>query len=450
MKVQLRSQRSALRVARPTPMRPRGASPETAEHNRQAVAQALGRAVQPKLMLGRSDDPQEAQADRVAAQVMRGAPTGGLAHSSEGVQRQCAECEEEQRKKEPPADEQAVQRKAAGQPAGAVGASVPAATAAGIAALRGGGSTLPPSERSFFEPRFGASLGHVRVHADGPSAVLSGQLQARAFTVGPDIFFGAGEFRPGTVDGRHLLAHELTHVLQQSGRHEGVVRRWQVGAAPAPAGLDVVTDAEQLRRLDQAEGIVRGVVGSTRCRNFFRDNCTNGAGAPALQRAFDNARIYLRPVDDNEFGLQPDPNRPEIAFNLRAFRIGRFMMASTLLHEMFHTCDPTTTGRAAEVLAEDAVERCRAYTPWIDRVTPRRAAAGAQVTIRGWGFGGAPDAGDEVRLNGVAARVVSWGFMADTSSRVEIVVELPADAASGSLVVVNNRVQSNAVHIVVA
>lgn len=69
--------------------------------------------------------------------------------------------------------------------------------------------------RSFFEPRFGAVLSGVRVHAGVTAAALAKRVNARAFTVGEDLFFGAGEYQPATSAGRRLLAHELVHTLQQ-------------------------------------------------------------------------------------------------------------------------------------------------------------------------------------------------------------------------------------------
>jgi hypothetical protein len=67
----------------------------------------------------------------------------------------------------------------------------------------------------FFEPRFGVDLSGVRVHHDGGAARLAASVNARAFTVGRDVFFGAGEWAPGTARGDRLLAHELTHTIQQ-------------------------------------------------------------------------------------------------------------------------------------------------------------------------------------------------------------------------------------------
>jgi len=81
----------------------------------------------------------------------------------------------------------------------------------------GGGEPLSPPARSFFEPRFGHDFSRVRVFADSRSAEQARALHARAYTVGSNIVFGAGEYAPATDFGRRVLAHELTHVVQQSG-----------------------------------------------------------------------------------------------------------------------------------------------------------------------------------------------------------------------------------------
>jgi hypothetical protein len=77
-----------------------------------------------------------------------------------------------------------------------------------------GGSALPSSARSFLEPRLGVGLDRVRVHADEQTDTLARRIGARAFTVGQDIFFARGEFRPLARSGMHLLAHEVAHTLQ--------------------------------------------------------------------------------------------------------------------------------------------------------------------------------------------------------------------------------------------
>ncbi|MCP4693984.1 MAG: DUF4157 domain-containing protein [Desulfobacterales bacterium] len=99
------------------------------------------------------------------------------------------------------------------------GGRTPQANARGsggpIHALKGGGRPLPRSERAFFEPRLGHDFSRVRVHTDPGAAESAGRLNARAFTAGRSIAFGDGQYAPGTPAGRRLLAHELTHVIQQ-------------------------------------------------------------------------------------------------------------------------------------------------------------------------------------------------------------------------------------------
>jgi outer membrane protein OmpA-like peptidoglycan-associated protein len=84
-------------------------------------------------------------------------------------------------------------------------------------ACRRGGQPLPPDSRDFMESRFGSDFSGVRVHVDSAAGELARQVGARAFTTGTHVFFAAGEFQPGGEAGQHLLAHELTHVVQQRG-----------------------------------------------------------------------------------------------------------------------------------------------------------------------------------------------------------------------------------------
>lgn len=86
-----------------------------------------------------------------------------------------------------------------------------------VAGRHGGGSPLPEFARQDFEARFGADFSRVRVHADAAAAGLASSLNAAALTVGSEIFFGSGQYAPGTAEGRILLAHELTHTLQPAG-----------------------------------------------------------------------------------------------------------------------------------------------------------------------------------------------------------------------------------------
>jgi len=85
------------------------------------------------------------------------------------------------------------------------------------AVLASSGTTLDTSTRAFMEGRFGYNFADVRVHADGQAAASARAVGARAYTVGTHVVFGTGEYTPQSEGGRHLLAHELTHVVQQDG-----------------------------------------------------------------------------------------------------------------------------------------------------------------------------------------------------------------------------------------
>jgi hypothetical protein len=88
-----------------------------------------------------------------------------------------------------------------------------------------GGQPIPESVRAFFEPRFGRDFSQVRVHMDVEAAESARVLDAQAYTVGQDIVFGTGRYAVETANGRRLLAHELTHVVQQHETSASVIRR---------------------------------------------------------------------------------------------------------------------------------------------------------------------------------------------------------------------------------
>lgn len=86
-------------------------------------------------------------------------------------------------------------------------------------ALAGPGMPLESTLRQELEQKFGYDFSQVRVHSDLAATQSAQEVSARAYTAGPNIVFGAGQFKPGTQEGRRLIAHELTHVIQQSGAH---------------------------------------------------------------------------------------------------------------------------------------------------------------------------------------------------------------------------------------
>jgi hypothetical protein len=86
-----------------------------------------------------------------------------------------------------------------------------------LAMRRGSGRALDAATRDRFGAQLGDNLSDVRVHDDATAADLARSVSARAFTTGADVYFGHGEYRPGTGDGDRLIAHELAHVVQQRG-----------------------------------------------------------------------------------------------------------------------------------------------------------------------------------------------------------------------------------------
>jgi outer membrane protein OmpA-like peptidoglycan-associated protein len=170
--------------------------------------------VQAKLAVSAPGDPGEVEADRVADAVVNDAAVPTIRQAVSPVSRKCAacgggpepcpKCEEEER----------LQRKANG--GGAVDASA-------VTPLSGG-SELPAGDRTFFESRMGHDFGDVRVHTDRMANTSAASINARAYTQGNHIAFASGEYDTGSTRGRHLLGHELTHVVQQRGGTQSIQR----------------------------------------------------------------------------------------------------------------------------------------------------------------------------------------------------------------------------------
>lgn len=180
-------------------------------------SQTPGRTIQRKPSLGAADDVFEREADATAERIMRMADPAAITPAAPVVQRKCAQCKE---------DDAKIRAKRSGESV----ATAPDTAQAAHAASQGG-TPLPSAARAFFEPRFGRDFSQVRVHADTQAADAARSVQARAYTLGSHIVFGTGEYAPASSAGRRLLAHELTHVVQQ-GASPGVVRRQLVPEVP--------------------------------------------------------------------------------------------------------------------------------------------------------------------------------------------------------------------------
>jgi hypothetical protein len=217
--------------------------------------------LQRRLAVGATNDPLEREAERMANSVVESpapGPVGATGRCGPAVRRACAMCEEEDR----------VLRR------DSVGAASEIAPPSVAATLNFPGAPLPSAVRGFMESRFAADFSNVRVHCDSAAAQSAAEVNARAYTVGHDVVFGAGQYAPQSREGRLLIAHELAHVVQQSAAppsRNGVVRRQGPGHSPSGCSVEVCWASIRAYRLGAA-GLVHGVI-----------NVDSGAGVHHLE-----------------------------------------------------------------------------------------------------------------------------------------------------------------------
>lgn len=180
--------------------------------------------IQPKLHIGPVNDPYEQEADRVADLVVGqpSQPHSGVAYHGAQIPDVQREAEEGDDKCELEPDEFAPQEgEEEPTPQLKSDTNKPAKHRGGIEKnilqLKNSGQPLPTHVRHHMEPKFGYDFSSVRIHTGHQANSLNDRLNAQAFTTGKHIFFSHGRFKPGTTSGDRLLAHELTHVLQQTG-----------------------------------------------------------------------------------------------------------------------------------------------------------------------------------------------------------------------------------------
>lgn len=186
--------------------------------------QASPSLIRTKLQVSTPGDQYEHEADRVADRVMR--------MPDPGLQRQCKGCSDESARIPSDAGELQIQRQANGKDnAGEVSSD--------FTSRLGAGARLDTASRGYFEPRFGHDFGNVRIHTGPQAAAAAHSIRARAFTLGHDVVFAAGEHDPGSEAGKRLLAHELTHVVQQqTGTQRKKLQKMDDATFEANTGVD--------------------------------------------------------------------------------------------------------------------------------------------------------------------------------------------------------------------
>lgn len=277
------------------------------------------------------DNSENAKSDASAAPTSRFGHdyTGIPAHASTPVtaqpgavlRRKCSACARDEEgegvvRRQPDASAGAPQRDLGGAPIG-------------DGLLRSPGQPLGGEVRAMLEPGFGRSLGNVRVRADADAARAADSLHARAFTVGSSIWFGAGEYRPETRDGRRLLAHEVAHTVQQAGGPVGAQGKLTIGRTDDPAERAADDAADAVLRGERASLATGGAAAIRRQPKPGAPDCaatstgTNTATVKCGDREF---RVTATPVPERgpatHFGATPDIDATDISLDVSICRGG--------------------------------------------------------------------------------------------------------------------------------
>jgi outer membrane protein OmpA-like peptidoglycan-associated protein len=280
--------------------------------------------LQRKLAIGAINDPLELEADRTAERILR-MPEQAVSVSPAVVSNaapptlrrcscggssgagSCTTCK----------DEVELQRKRLGP--------TPISEAPGIVheVLRSSGQPLDRATRSFFEPRFGHDFSGVRLHTGARAAESARQVNALAYTVGSNVVFRTQQFAPNTAQGRRLLAHELTHVVQQRRNGQSAsstLRRAEVPSAPAPAAKNAVP----VRQSNPANGC-------------YSDRRLNGRG---MTHEFGTTRWVLSNFDVDQHYIKKehfDFLKSTVVPKINATPAGKFLV--TVVGEASTTAD---------------------------------------------------------------------------------------------------------------
>ena len=204
-----------------------------------------------------------------------------------------------------PAPERLLQRKAAGSD------SVSGIPSIVHEVLSSPGQPLDATTRKYMEPRFGHDFSGVRIHADAKAAASARAVNAHAYTVGRSVVFGAGQYAPTRNEGRRLMAHELTHVVQQNG----------ATSPSAPIALGAANDASEREASQAAQALSSGAESVS----------IRGNVAPSVQRETPRGDSLHQPMVDtfrrehglpesgvDAFGTSVGPSMAEIKYGIPA------------------------------------------------------------------------------------------------------------------------------------
>jgi len=211
---------------------------------------------QPKLTINRPGDKYEQEANAMAEKVVQREQEHTQVPSVEAsrtltkgvLARKCTECEKESsvQRNVMPEEENPLQAMPLMRVAENGAATATPQLAAQLNSSKGGGQALPKDTLSFMSQAFGTDFSGVRVHTGGRAKEMSRGMQAKAFTHGSDIYFNKGQYNPGSIEGKRLLGHELTHVVQQGKSNKKIQREpatITIGAVAAKCAIGAIVGA---------------------------------------------------------------------------------------------------------------------------------------------------------------------------------------------------------------
>jgi hypothetical protein len=213
--------------------------------------------------------------------------------------------------------------------------------------LNSPGQSLDAATRTFFESRFGHDFSQVRVHTDGRAEQSARDVHAHAYTVGRDIVFGAGKFSPATHEGRRLLAHELTHVVQQNRSSTDPLIRRRLIATGDKADVKAM-----LRLLESASGLIlkQGAKGVVSITGLADKN-------PSLELATRLQKIIDDPKQDAEIHL----GRKQAGVLFGAFPSDPAKLVQEIRIDHMLALEKGEPGSGAAKLAHEIIENYEAH-----------------------------------------------------------------------------------------
>lgn len=325
--------------------------------------------IQPRLKIGRPGDKLEKQADRVADKVVNSSAQGIKAQMMEeeeelqmkpdhsGVQKKCRECEEEE----------AAQMKPEAQPGENSTGYAPSGVSRQIQNSGGGGSPLPAHIGLEMSHKMGVDFSNVSVHTGTRAAEMNEQLDARAFTHGNDIYFNSGEYSPETSEGKHLLAHELTHVVQQGAAdHQKPIQR---SVATSSSNCPANTNNAPANPVNTLESINEKAVKYARGTALSLDFSAIlvGAGDSGFVDAEYERAFGLPPASGGGFmnrltGSVRPSREAALSEEMEIFSKRFDLIADFLEQPIAYRCDPPLTWGGCNFSACDANDNAAACT----------------------------------------------------------------------------------------